>query len=57
MVGEELEGFLAALEKNDNYCLYKIDHVPENKCMCKDFQEQEEGSCHCGLYVKIKGGL
>lgn len=44
-----------ALKDNDGYCPCKIIHIPENKCMCKDFREQEEeGQCHCGLYIKVK---
>lgn len=23
-------------------------------CMCKEFREMEEGTCHCQLYVKTK---
>lgn len=26
----------------------------DTKCMCKEFREMEEGTCHCGLYIKIK---
>lgn len=44
----------AALKANDNYCPCRLEHVPENKCMCKEFREQESGWCHCGLYVKYK---
>lgn len=42
-----------ALKDNDGYCPCKVAHTPENKCMCKDFREQEEGECHCGLYIKM----
>jgi hypothetical protein len=24
--------------------------------MCKDFREQTEGECHCGRFIKMKGG-
>lgn len=42
-----------ALRQNDGYCPCKITHIPDNKCMCKAFLEQETpGECHCGLYVK-----
>lgn len=41
-----------ALKENQNYCPCKLEKIPENKCMCKEFREQEYGSCHCGLYVK-----
>lgn len=40
------------LKENDNYCPCRIQKIPENKCMCKEFREQESGECHCGLYIK-----
>lgn len=43
-----------ALKENQNYCPCKLEKIPENKCMCKEFREQEYGPCHCGLYVKEK---
>lgn len=43
-----------ALKENQNYCPCKLEKIPENKCMCKEFLEQESGVCHCGLYVKEK---
>lgn len=43
-----------ALEANDYYCPCKLTHLPENKCMCKDFREMTDGECHCGLYIKLK---
>lgn len=43
----------AKLKENDGYCPCRVDKVPENKCMCKEFIEQTElGECHCGLYIK-----
>ena len=45
----------AALKENDGYCPCKLTHIPDNKCMCKEFREQAEGECHCGLYIKING--
>lgn len=43
-----------ALKENQNYCPCKLEKIPENKCMCKEFLEQESGSCHCGLYIKTE---
>lgn len=40
------------LKENFGYCPCKLEHIPDNKCMCKDFREQESGECHCGLYIK-----
>ena len=45
---------LDKLKENDGYCPCRIEQTPDTKCMCKEFREQEEGECHCGLYVKIK---
>ena len=37
-------------------CILPSMYLSENNddyiCMCKEFREQEEGECHCGLYVK-----
>ena len=41
------------LEKKGGYCPCRRELIPENKCMCKEFREQTEGECHCGLYVKV----
>ena len=41
------------LKENDGYCPCKLNHIPENKCMCKEFREQESGECHCGKFIKI----
>lgn len=43
------------LKDNDGYCPCRIQKIADNKCMCKEFREQEEGECHCGLYIKVKG--
>lgn len=40
------------LKENDGYCPCRIEKIPDNKCMCKEFREQKIGECHCGLYVK-----
>ena len=43
------------LKENDGYCPCRLKKTPDSKCMCKEFREQqEEGICHCGLYVKVK---
>lgn len=42
------------LKENDNYCPCRLQKTPDTKCMCKEFREQEDGECHCGLYVKVK---
>lgn len=42
------------LKDNDGYCPCRLTKTPETKCICKEFLEQEEGTCHCGLYTKTK---
>lgn len=44
-----------ALKENAGYCPCKLIHTDDNKCMCKEFRDQDEGQCHCGLYIKING--
>lgn len=46
------EAVLIALKNNQGYCPCKLAKNPDTKCMCKEFREQLEGECHCGLYVK-----
>ena len=36
------------------YCPCRVEHTPDTICMCKEFRDQEEGMCHCGLYIKVK---
>lgn len=44
-----------ALKENGGYCPCQFEHSVDTKCPCKLFREQAtEGSCHCGLYIKIK---
>ena len=47
------EEIAAAVQKNDGYCPCMRTKTPDTKCMCKEFREQKEGICHCGLYQKI----
>ena len=48
------EQTLQALKESDGYCPCRIDRTPDTKCMCKEFRDMEEGTCHCGLYIKTK---
>lgn len=41
-----------AIKANSGYCVSQFERTPETKCMCKEFIEQEEGMCRCGLYIK-----
>lgn len=50
---KELEAeILQKLKENNGYCPCKLEHISDNKCMCKEFRKQKSGECHCGLYVK-----
>ena len=40
------------LKENGGYCPCKLERSPDTKCMCKEFREQKDGMCHCGLYIK-----
>lgn len=42
------------LKENGGYCPCKIEKIPDNKCICKEFRQQKYGECHCGLYIKHK---
>ena len=42
-----------ALFENDGYCPCKLQHLPENLCICQDFLDAAAGTyCKCGLYYK-----
>lgn len=47
-----VDRILDALDKNNGYCPCKLEKNNDTKCMCKEFREQKEGYCHCGLYIK-----
>lgn len=40
------------LKDNNGYCPCRLEKTPDTKCMCKEFREQDEGTCHCGLFIK-----
>ena len=47
------------LELRGGYCPCRLDKIPDNICMCKEFRDQIadpnfEGYCHCRLYYKSK---
>lgn len=47
-----VDKILEELDKNNGYCPCKLEKNNDTKCMCKEFKEQKEGYCHCGLYIK-----
>ena len=43
------------IRENDGYCPCRVKKTPDTKCICKQFlASKKEGSCHCGLYYKVK---
>ena len=42
------------LKRNGGYCPCRVVKNEDTKCICKEFREQPEGECYCGLYIKIK---
>lgn len=40
------------LQLSNGYCPCQLVQNEDTKCMCKEFREMEEGTCHCGLYIK-----
>ena len=51
---EHVEYVRAKLKENGGYCPCRLLQNEDTKCMCKEFREQAEGECHCGLYIKKK---
>jgi ferredoxin-thioredoxin reductase catalytic subunit len=51
---EFVKDFREKIKANEGYCPCRISKTPDTKCMCREFREQEEGECHCGLYYKTK---
>lgn len=54
---ELVEKLKEGLKRKDGYCPCRLERIPENKCMCKEFRDQIadpnfEGYCHCMLYYK-----
>lgn len=51
----EIQRGLAENQKKygKRYCPCRLQHTPDTVCMCKEFREQKEGLCHCGLYRKV----
>ena len=42
------------LKERGGYCPCRLQKNEDTKCMCKEFRDMEEGTCHCGLYIKTK---
>ena len=44
------------LKRTGGYCPCRLQHIPENICICKEFKEQladpdYHGACHCGVHI------
>ena len=50
---ELVEEIRKKLKENNGYCPCKLLRNEDTKCMCKEFREINEGTCHCGLYKKV----
>jgi ferredoxin-thioredoxin reductase catalytic subunit len=42
------------LKANGGYCPCRLTKSEDTKCICKEFLEQKDGMCHCGLYIKAE---
>lgn len=51
---EHVKEIREKIKANDGYCPCSITKNKDTKCMCKAFLEMDEGTCHCGLYIKTK---
>lgn len=56
--GDQMD-VLAGLKRNKDkygkkYCPCSLIRTDDTVCMCKEFKEMEEGTCHCQLYIKTK---
>lgn len=51
---EYADEIIRKIRENDGYCPCRLQKNEDTKCMCKEFREMEEGTCHCGLYIKVK---
>ena len=42
------------IKQNNGYCPCKVEHIPQNKCICHEFLYGTEKTCHCGLYIRVQ---
>ena len=43
-----------AIKENGGHCPCMLERTDDTLCMCKEFRDMDEGTCHCGLYRKYK---
>lgn len=56
---EIVDAIREGLKRTGGYCPCRLERIPENICMCREFKDQiadpaYEGYCHCMLYYKEK---
>lgn len=51
---EQADLIRAKIRDNDGYCPCQATRNEDTKCICKEFVQQKEGMCHCGLYIKTR---
>jgi hypothetical protein len=50
---EKFDKIKESINANDGFCPCRLEHIPENRCMCKQFRERDsEGWCKCRAYFK-----
>lgn len=50
---EFAKSIMQKIKDNQGYCPCKLIKTEDTKCICKEFKEQENGWCSCGLYFKF----
>ena len=51
------EEMTEAVKANGGYCPCAFGKSEDTRCPCREFREQEiEGECRCGRFVKTEGG-
>lgn len=48
------EEVMKKIKANDGHCPCKLEKTKDTLCMCREFREMDEGTCHCGLFTKEK---
>ena len=48
---EEIDQLRQAVRNNKGYCPCKVEHIPENRCICSELLNNH--ICECGLYEYV----
>lgn len=49
---ETVKDIRKRIKDNNGYCPCALVKTADTKCMCKEFLEQDNGMCRCGLFIK-----